>query len=53
MLPLRHRVLFVRKKFPCTKLSGNLGNRYHEAELLNNLDEFFDLNQILVSFTYS
>ena len=32
---------------------GNLGNRYHEAKLLNNLDEFFDLNQILVSFTYS
>ena len=50
MLPLRHGVQFVGKKFSCTKLSGN---RYHEAELLNNLDEFFDLNPELVSFTYS
>ena len=59
--------LFVLEgSFHVPKRSSNLGNRslcglelgfsseiYHEAELLNNLDEFFHLNQILVSFMYS
>ena len=53
----------LERNFLVPICSGNLGNRSlcglklgflsennnHEAEMLNNLDEFFGLNQVLVS----